>query len=204
MNHNECLQTIQSFQCKLWRGHNLSLCIILPTYSSYTKTLDYQFTCLFLLSTSFNMFNLGYYSNYLHDKIQCNINSNIKLFVKKNYNPKFLFCNLIKNSVELQVCYIWMIPRKYRYIFWLYNNHDNKFKQQCSFCIGGIDVTENYCSIQYFTVLYYECSRILDIVDLYVLYHIMVISTHCENFYIAKLGCRSFSVAQWVNLQSTD
>lgn len=89
-----------------------------------------------------------------------------------------------------------MIPHKYRYIFWLYNNHDNKFKQQCSFCIGGIDITENYCSIQYFTVLYYECSRILDTVDLYVLYHIMAISTHCENFYIAKLGCRSFSVAQ--------
>lgn len=88
-------------------------------------------------------------------------------FLLKKIQLKFLFCNLLKNSVELlQVCYIRMIPRKYRYIFWLYNNHDNKFKQQCLFCIGGIDVTENYCSIQYFTVLYYECSRILDTVDL--------------------------------------
>lgn len=86
-------------------------------------------------------------------------NQIFNFLLKKNYNPRFLFCNLIKNSVELlQVCYIRIIPRKYRYIFWLYNNHDDKFKQQCSFCIGGIDVTENYCSIQYFTVLYYECS----------------------------------------------
>lgn len=92
---------------------------------------------------------MGYYSNYLHDKIQCNIyKSNIQLFVKKNYNPKFLFCNLIKNSVELlQVCYIWMIPCKYRYIFWLSNNHDNKFNNNAPFAL--VELTSLRTTVAY-------------------------------------------------------
>lgn len=103
------------------------------------------------------MFNLGYYSNYLHDKIQCNIyKSNIQLFVKKNYNPKFLFCNLIKNSVELlQVCYIRMIPHKYRYIFWLYNNHDNKFNNNAPFALvelTSLRTTVAYSILQSYTM----------------------------------------------------
>lgn len=76
------------------------------------------------------------------------INQIFNFLLKKNYNPKFLFCNLIKNSVELlQVCYIWMIPCKYRYIFWLYNNHDNKFNNNAPFAL--VELTSLRTTVAY-------------------------------------------------------